>query len=160
DDAPRPRTTRAVLDRRARRVSFCRGPATRVRRGSGPSIMMSTRRSSQRRIRNMSFMLSPKWFDLDSRRSSRRLGAKDRRRYRLALLVTPLEERQLLATATLISVSASAANLVFGQSEVLTATVVSNPPSVNVPTGGTVTFNNGGAVLGTAPLTNGTASLT
>ena len=75
-------------------------------------------------------------------------------------MVTPLEERQLLTTPTLISVSASAANLVFGQSEVLTATVVANPPGVNVPTGGTVTFNNGAAVLGTAPLTNGTATLT
>ena len=107
----------------------------------------------------MSFMLSPRWFALDSRRSPRRLRAKERRRNRLALLVTPLEERQLLTTPTLISVSASASSLVFGQAEVLTATVQSNPPGTNVPTGGTVTFENGSTVLGTASLANGSASL-
>jgi trimeric autotransporter adhesin len=107
----------------------------------------------------MSFMLSPKWFALDSRRSPRRLRAKDRRRNRLALLVTPLEERQLLTTPTLISVAASASNLILGQAEVLTATVEANPPGTNIPTGGTVTFQNGINVLGTAPLVNGSASL-
>ena len=61
----------------------------------------------------------------------------------------PLEERQLLTTPTLISVSASASNLTFGQAEVFTATVVTNPPSANIPTGGTVTFNNGTTTLGT-----------
>ena len=86
-------------------------------------------------------------------------AAKDRRRSRLAPVVTPLEERQLLTTPTLISVSASAANLVFGQAEILTATVVANPPGANAPTGGTVTFSNGTTVLGTATLSNGTASL-
>ncbi len=107
----------------------------------------------------MSFMLSTRWFALDSRRSPRRLRAKERRRNRLALLVTPLEQRQLLTTPTLISVSASASSLVFGQAEVLTATVQSNPPGTNVPTGGTVTFENGSTVLGTASLSNGSASL-
>ena len=107
----------------------------------------------------MSFMLSPKWFALESRRSPRRLRAKDRRRNRLALIVMPLEERQLLTTPTLISVSASASNLIFGQAEVLTATVQSNPPGTNIPTGGTVTFESGTTVLGTAPLVNGSASL-
>ncbi len=107
----------------------------------------------------MSFKLSPRWFALDSRRSPRRLRAKERRRNRPALLVTPLEERQLLTTPTLIAVTASASNLVFGQAEVLTATVQSNPPGTNIPTGGTVTFENGTTVLGTATLTNGSASL-
>jgi sugar lactone lactonase YvrE len=107
----------------------------------------------------MPFMLSPNWFALDSRRSPRRQRAKDRRRNRLALVVTPLEERQLLTTPTLISVAASASSLVFGQTETLTATVESNPPSTNIPTGGTVTFDNGATVLGTAPLVNGSAVL-
>jgi sugar lactone lactonase YvrE len=107
----------------------------------------------------MSFMLSPRWFALDSRGFPRRLRAKERRRNRLALLVTPLEERQLLTTPTLISVAASASNLVFGQAEVLTATVDSNPPGTNIPTGGMVMFQNGTNVLGTATLSNGSASL-
>jgi sugar lactone lactonase YvrE len=107
----------------------------------------------------MSFMLSPRWFALESRRCPRRLRAKDRRRNRLALLVTPLEERQLLTTPTLISVSASASNLVLGQAEVLTANVQTNPPGTNIPSGGTVTFQSGTNVFGTAPLVNGTASL-
>ena len=107
----------------------------------------------------MPFMLSSKWFALGSRRSLQRHRAKDRRQRHPALVVTPLEERQLLATATLMSVSASAANLVFGQSEVLTATVATNPPGGGTPTGGTVTFSNGSTVLGTAPLSSGTATL-
>lgn len=71
-----------------------------------------------------------------------------------------LEERQLLTTPTLTSVSASASNLVHGQAEVLTATVQSNPPGINiVPTGGTVVFENGFNLLGSATLSNGTATL-
>ena len=65
----------------------------------------------------------------------------------------------MLTTPTLISVSASASSLVFGQTEILTATVESNPPGTNIPTGGTVTFDNGTTVLGTAPLVNGSATL-
>jgi hypothetical protein len=71
----------------------------------------------------------------------------------------PLEERQLLTIPTLTSVSAAASNLVFGQAEVFTAKVVANPPSSNTPTGGTVTFSNGGTPIGTASLVNGIASL-
>jgi len=71
----------------------------------------------------------------------------------------PLEERQLLTTPTLISLSASASDLILGQAEVLTATVESNPPGTNIPSGGTVTFQNGSSVLGSAPLVNGSASL-
>ncbi len=107
----------------------------------------------------MSFMLSPMWLDSDSRRPRGRPGVKNRRRNRPALLVTPLESRQLLTTPTLISVSASSGSVVYGQAEVLKATVVSNPPGTNIPTGGTVTFDNGAMVLGTAPLVNGSATL-
>ncbi len=103
----------------------------------------------------MPFLFSSEWFALEARR----LHAKERRRNRLALSVMALEERQLLTTPTLISVSASASGLVYGQSEVLKATVVTNPPSSNTPTGGTVTFENGTTVLGTATLVNGSASL-
>ena len=70
-----------------------------------------------------------------------------------------LEERQVLTTPTLLSMSASASNLVAGSIEVFTATAVTNPPDgTNVPTGGTVTFSNGAATLGTASLINGVAS--
>ena len=81
----------------------------------------------------MPSLLLPDWFAPASRRSPRRSHAKDRRRYHLSPIVTPLEERQLLTTPTLISVSASAANLTFGQAEVLTATVVANPPGGTPP---------------------------
>ena len=106
----------------------------------------------------MSFLSSPKppaveWV------AQRGLRAKDRRRTRFPLLVMQLEERQVLTTPTLLSISASASNLVAGASEVFTATVVTNPPNgTNLPTGGTVTFSNGGATLGTASLNNGLAS--
>jgi sugar lactone lactonase YvrE len=92
-------------------------------------------------------------------RSADRRRAKDRRRSRLPLGIMPLEERRLLTIPTLISVSASASSLVFGQAEVFTAEVIVNPPSSNIPTGGTVTFSNGGATLGSASLVNGFASL-
>ncbi len=107
----------------------------------------------------MSLLLSPKTFASEARTSPRRLRAKDRRRNRLALLVVPLEERQLLTTPTLIAVSASASNLILGQAEVLTATVQSNPPGTNIPTGGSVTFESGSIVIGTVPMANGSASL-
>ncbi len=107
----------------------------------------------------MPFMLLPDRFAPGSRRSPRYPHSKDRRRYHLSPILTPLEERQLLTTPTLTSISASAANLTFGQAEVFQATVVANPPGGTPPTGGTVTFTNGTTVLGTAALVNGTASL-
>ena len=67
----------------------------------------------------MPSLLIPQYFAPASRRSPRGLRAKDRRRYHLSPIVTPLEERQLLTTPTVTSVSASASNLVFGQAEVL-----------------------------------------
>ncbi len=107
----------------------------------------------------MSFLPSPKPSAVESGRPKRGLGAKDRRQTRFPLLVMQLEERQMLTTPTLLSVSASASNIVAGTVEVFTATAVTNPPDgTNVPTGGTVTFSNGSATLGTASLINGVAS--
>jgi sugar lactone lactonase YvrE len=106
-----------------------------------------------------SFLPSPKPSAIESGRLKRGLRAKDRRQTRFPLLVMQLEERQMLTTPTLLSISASASNLVAGASEVFTATAVTNPPDGNnVPTGGTVTFSNGAATLGTASLVNGVAS--
>ena len=107
----------------------------------------------------MSFLLSPKWTAFKSRRSGHSPRAKEHRDKRLPLNVTPLEERQLLTVPTLISVASSASNLTFGQAEVLTATVVTNPASSNVPTGGTVTFSNGATTLGIESVVNGSALL-
>ena len=107
----------------------------------------------------MSFQPSPKPSAVESGRAERGLRAKDRRHTRFPLLVMQLEERQVLTTPTLLSISASASNLVAGAIEVFTATAVTNPPNgSNVPTGGTVTFSNGAVTLGTASLTNGVAS--
>ena len=107
----------------------------------------------------MPFLLSTQWCALKSDRRHRP-RAKDRRQNRLPLTVMPLEDRQLLTTPTLISVSSSASNLTLGQVDVLKATVITNPyNSTNLPTGGTVTFDNGNTMLGSAPLVNGSASL-
>ena len=73
-------------------------------------------------------------------------------------MVTLLEERVLLSTATLISLDVSSALLNYGQNEVFTATVTTNPPSGTTPTGGVVTFKDGAATLGTGNLVNGTAT--
>ena len=69
----------------------------------------------------MPFLLSPQCFALKSDRRHRP-RAKDRRQIRVPLTVMPLEDRQLLTTPTLTSVSSSASNLTFGQVDVLTAT--------------------------------------
>ncbi len=107
----------------------------------------------------MSIQLSPSWFALDSRRPQKRQRVKEHRERRIALSVMPLEVRQLLTVPTLISVASSASNLTFGQADVLTAKVVTNPASLNIPTGGTVTFSNGAATLGIGSVVNGSASL-
>ena len=80
---------------------------------------------------------------------------------RRILALERLEERQLLtAVPTLTSVQVSAAALIYGQTETLTATVTVAPPNTGTPTGGTVTFLlNGSSSLGTAPLQSGTATL-
>ena len=107
----------------------------------------------------MPFLSSPRWFALGSRRHRRRPGLVSRHRSRLTPVVASLEERQLLTTPTLTSVSASATNLVFGQAEVLTATVVTDPPGGGPVTGGTMIFQSGTTPLGSANLTNGSATL-
>jgi streptogramin lyase len=107
----------------------------------------------------MSIQLSPSWFALNSRRPKKRPRVKEHRERRIALTVMPLEVRQLLTVPTLISVASSASNLTFGQADVLTAKVVTNPASLNIPTGGTVTFSNGAATLGIGSVVNGSASL-
>ncbi len=58
---------------------------------------------------------------------------------------------------TSVQLSASAATLVSGQPETLTAAVTA---SGSTPTGGTVTFLDGGKAIGTAALVNGKAALT
>jgi sugar lactone lactonase YvrE len=107
----------------------------------------------------MSFLPSPMSSAVESSRPKHGLRAKDRRQTRFPLLVLQLEERQLLTTPTLLSISASTSNLAAGAMEVFTATAVTNPPDGNnLPTGGTVTFSNGALTLGSAPLINGLAS--
>jgi hypothetical protein len=75
-------------------------------------------------------------------------------------MVALLENRTLLSTPTLTTVAISAGSLVYGQSEVLTATVTTSPPSCTTPTGGTVRFIDGSATLVTESLTNGKAVFT
>ncbi len=84
---------------------------------------------------------------------------RDRRRRHLGPIVTRLEERTLLTTPTLTTLADSAISLTYGQTEVFTATVTTDPHSGTTPTGGTVTFMDGTTTLGTKPLTNGTAQL-
>ena len=72
--------------------------------------------------------------------------------------VTPLEDRTLLTTPTLTTLVATAASLTYGQTEILTATVTTNPPSETTPTGGSVTFLDGSTTLGSSPMTAGSAA--
>ena len=90
--------------------------------------------------------------------STRKQRARPRRG-QFGLLVTLLEERILLSTPTLTTLAVSSSSLTYGQSEMLTATVTTNPPSGTTPTGGLVTFKEGSTTLGTATLTSGTAIL-
>ena len=83
-----------------------------------------------------------------------------RRRDRMELVVEFLEHRTLLtATPTTTSVVDSTQQLTHGESETFTATVrvslLGTPPSE-----GTVTFLDGSTALGTAPVSDGIASLT
>ena len=72
--------------------------------------------------------------------------------------MTQLEVRALLTTPTVTALDISAASLTYGQTEVLTATVATDPPSSTTPTGGTVTFMDGTTSLMVEDLTGGTAS--
>jgi hypothetical protein len=67
-------------------------------------------------------------------------------------------EFQFAAAPTITTLLASSGSLTYGQSEVLTATVTTNPPGATTPTGGAVTFMDGSTVLGSAPLSNGIAT--
>ncbi len=90
-------------------------------------------------------------------RANKRRGILSHRRF--GLMVTMLEERVLLSTPTVTSLALSSSSLTYGQTEVLTVTVTTDPPSGTTPTGGVVTFNDGVAVLGTGNLSSGTATL-
>ncbi len=80
------------------------------------------------------------------------------RRRRISPTVALLEDRTLLTTPTITSLGISAASLTYGQMEVFTATVTTEPPGSTTPSGGTVTFMEGSTALGTAGLTAGTAT--
>jgi len=73
-------------------------------------------------------------------------------------LVALLEDRTLL-TATLTRLRVSAASLVYGQKEVLTASVTTSPAGGGTPSGGAVSFYDGQTSIATVPLTGGTATL-
>ena len=64
-----------------------------------------------------------------------------------------------LELATSTAVTASAGTVVNGQSDIFTAMVFTSAESSELPDGGTVTFLDGGAVVGIAPLVNGVATL-
>jgi hypothetical protein len=60
-------------------------------------------------------------------------------------------------TVTMIAITASSATAVQGHPVTLTAAVSAVPLGPGTPAGGSVTFNDGATVLGTAPVVNGTA---
>jgi sugar lactone lactonase YvrE len=74
--------------------------------------------------------------------------------------VVGLLEGRIVPTATAIGLSFSPPAIVYGQTENITATVAADPPSGPTPTGGMVFFNYKSITLGSAPLVNGTATLT
>jgi Bacterial Ig-like domain (group 3) len=111
-------------------------------------------------------MISP-WQDQPRRNTKsndakRRRRTRDRRagrsRRRIRPIVALLEDRTLL-TPTLITLAVSSDSLTYGQAEVFTATVTSDPPGGTTPTGGTVTFLDGSATIGNEALSHGTAML-
>ncbi len=73
-------------------------------------------------------------------------------------LVATLEERTLLSTATVTSLELSGSALTYGQTELFTATVTTNPPSSTTPSGGTVSFMDGLTTLTTEALSAGSAT--
>ena len=102
------------------------------------------------------------WPNLMSFSPMRRARTTGRRKSaccrRIQPIVALLEERTLL-TSTLISLAVSAESWTYGQAEVFTATVTTDPPGGTTPTGGTVSFLDGSTTIGTAGLSNGTAVL-
>ena len=59
---------------------------------------------------------------------------------------------------TITTLLASSGSLTYGEREVLTATVTTNPLGATTPTGGTVVFMDGSTLLGSASLSNGIAT--
>ncbi len=80
-------------------------------------------------------------------------------RHRVGPMVTLLDQRTLLATATITTLSLASSSLTYGQKEVLTATVTTDPSSSTTPTGGVVSFMEETLTLGTGTLASGTATL-
>jgi len=80
-------------------------------------------------------------------------SGRDRRHINPGVLPTPTGP-----TETDTSVTSSPNPSTFGESVTFTATVTSETPGGGTPTGN-VTFNEGGVVLGTAPLVSGQASI-
>ena len=78
-------------------------------------------------------------------------------RGRLRPMVARLENRTLLSTPTLTTLAVSTGSLVYGQSEILTATVTTAPPTATTPSGGTVTFMDGSTTLDAVALSSGGA---
>ena len=73
--------------------------------------------------------------------------------------VALLEARVLLTTPTIAFLAASANSLTYGQQEVFTVTVMTDPASSTVPSGGTVRFTEGSKTLNTQNLgVSGTAT--
>jgi trimeric autotransporter adhesin len=91
-----------------------------------------------------------------SRQTKRARGGERKRR--LSPTFALLEDRCLLSTPTVTTLGISASSLTYGQSELFSATVTTNPPSGTTPTGGTVTFMDGPTTLATKALSAGSAT--
>ncbi len=100
--------------------------------------------------------MSPRSLLRNNRRSESGRDRASRRRF--GLDVAMLEDRRLLSTATATSLGVSNPALQYGQTEVFTATVTTNPPSATTPTGGTVSFLDGNTTLATKNLSAGSAT--
>jgi hypothetical protein len=73
--------------------------------------------------------------------------------------VTALEDRTLLTTPTFAYLTVSTSAITYGQQAVLTASVTTDPVSTTVPSGGKVSFIDGGTTLATENLgSNGTVT--
>jgi uncharacterized protein YjiK len=76
------------------------------------------------------------------------------------LAIEPLEDRFLLTMIpTLTALGGSASQVMAGQPVTWVADVRASSEAVPVPTGGTVTFNDGSVTLGTVPVVAGRATL-
>ena len=115
------------------------------------SVFMDLQRLRIRRRRGQTPQLSTIVGVLRQYQSSVYLPSAARHRFSLGTDVETLEARQLLS-ATSTAIIASDASLVYGSSEVFTATVTDNGNAVGA--GGTVTFYSGATTLGTSTVDN------